>query len=108
MKGQHIMKAVVNIAGFQFKVKENDKIYVPKLDVEVGKNVELKNVLMLIDGDKVQIGQPYIDGKTVTAKILEHTKDDKVLVFKKKRRKDYKKLRGHRQQLTRILIEKIN
>lgn len=102
------MEAVINIAGFQFKVKENDKIYVPKLDVEVGKNIELKNVLMLIDGDKVQIGQPYIDKNSVIAKVLEHTKDDKVLVFKKKRRKDYKKLRGHRQQLTRILIEKIN
>ncbi len=102
------MEAVVKIAGVQFKVKENDKIYIPKLEVEVGKNVQLQNVLMLIDGEKVQIGKPYLDGKSVTAKILEHTKDDKVLVFKKKRRKDYKKLRGHRQQLTRILIEKIN
>ncbi len=102
------MQAVVNIAGFRFKVKENDKVYVPKLDVEAGKNIELKNVLMLIDKDNVQIGQPYIEGKTVTAKVLEHTKDDKILVFKKKRRKDYKKLRGHRQQLTRLLIEKIN
>lgn len=102
------MEAVLNIAGVQFKVKENDKIYVPKLDVEVGKNIQLTQVLMLIDGDKVHIGQPYIDGKFVSAKVLEHTKDDKVLVFKKKRRKDYKKLRGHRQQLTRIIIEKIN
>lgn len=102
------MEAVVNIAGFQFKVKENDKIYIPKLDVEVGKSVQLQNVLMLIDGEKVQIGKPYLDGKSVTAKILDHTKDDKILVFKKKRRKDYKKLRGHRQQLTKILIEKIN
>ncbi|MCX8057776.1 MAG: 50S ribosomal protein L21 [Ignavibacteria bacterium] len=107
MKGKY-MEAVVNISGFQFKVKENDKIYVPKLDVEVGKNIQLQNVLMLIDGEKVQVGQPYLEGKTVTAKVLEHTKDDKVLVFKKKRRKDYKKLRGHRQHLTRILIEKIN
>lgn len=102
------MEAVINIAGFQFKVKENDKIYVPKLDVEIGKTVELQNVLMLIDGEKIKIGQPYLDGKSVSAKILEHTKDDKVLVFKKKRRKDYKKLRGHRQQLTKLLIEKIN
>lgn len=102
------MEVIINISGFQFKVKENDTIYVPKLDVEVGKNIQLQNVLMLIDGEKVQIGQPYIDGKSVSAKILEHTKDEKVLVFKKKRRKDYKKLRGHRQQLTKILIEKIN
>ncbi len=102
------MEAVLNIAGFQFKVKENDKIYVPKLDVETGKNIELQNVLMLIDGEKVQIGNPYLTGKSVTAKVLEHVKDDKVIVFKKKRRNDYKKLRGHRQQLTRILIEKIN
>ena len=102
------MEAVLNIAGFQFKVKENDKIYVQKLDVEVGKNIQLQNVLMLIDGEKVQIGKPYIEGKSVSAKVLEHTKDDKVLVFKKKRRKDYKKLRGHRQHLTKILIEKIN
>lgn len=102
------MEAVLNIAGFQFKVKENDKIYVPKLDVEVGKNIQLQNVLMLINGEKVQIGKPYIEGKSVSAKVLDHIKDDKVLVFKKKRRKDYKKLRGHRQHLTKLLIEKIN
>lgn len=101
------MEAVVKIAGFQFKVKENDQVYIPKLDVEVGKNIELHNVLMLIDNNNVQIGTPYLEGKSITAKVIEHTKDDKVLVFKKKRRKDYKKLRGHRQQLTKILIEKI-
>lgn len=102
------MQAVVNISGFQFKVQENDKIYVPKLDVEVGSNIKLNKVLMLINGNEVKVGQPYLEDIAISAKVLQHTKDDKVLVFKKKRRKDYKKLRGHRQQLTQILIEKIS
>lgn len=102
------MQAVVNISGCQFKVQENDKIYVPKLDVEVGSNIKLNKVLMLINGNEVKVGQPYLENISISAKVLQHTKDDKVLVFKKKRRKDYKKLRGHRQQLTQILIEKIS
>lgn len=102
------MEAVINIAGVQFKIKENDKIYVPKLNADVGSTVNFDQVLMLIDSNKVQIGQPYLEGKSVQAKVLEHTKDDKVIVFHKKRRNDYKKLRGHRQHLTKIVIEKIN
>lgn len=102
------MQAIVNISGFQFKVQENDKIYVPKLDLEIGSNIKLNKVLMLINGNEVKVGQPYLEDISISAKVLQHIKDDKVLVFKKKRRKDYKKLRGHRQQLTQILIEKIS
>lgn len=102
------MQAIVNISGFQFKVRENDKIYVPKLDLEIGSNIKLNKVLMLINGNEVKVGQPYLEDISISAKVLQHIKDDKVLVFKKKRRKDYKKLRGHRQQLTQILIEKIS
>jgi large subunit ribosomal protein L21 len=101
------MFAVVDIAGIQYKVQEKDTLYVPKLDVEAGKKVKLSKVLLLSGDSKIKIGQPYIEGKTVSAKVIEHIKDDKVLVFKKKRRKGYKRLRGHRQQLTKIEIEKI-
>lgn len=101
------MFAVVDIAGVQFKVQEKDTLHVPKLDVEVGKKVKLSKVLLLSVDSKTEIGQPYLKGKTVSARVLEHTQDDKVLVFKKKRRKGYKRLRGHRQQLTKIEIEKI-
>lgn len=101
------MFALIDIAGVQYKVQEKDKIFVPKLEVEVGKKVVLSKVLMISDKNKTQIGRPYLEGKSVSAKILEHAKDDKVLVFKKKRRKGYQKLRGHRQILTKIEIEKI-
>ncbi len=101
------MFALVDIAGIQYKVQEKDKIFVPKLNVEVGKKVMLSKVLLISDKSKTQIGQPYLEGKNVSAKVLEHTKDEKVIVFKKKRRKGYQKLRGHRQLLTKIEIEKI-
>jgi len=102
------MEAIINISGIQFRVKENDKIYVPKLKAEVGSIINLDKILMVFDNNQVQIGRPYLEGKSVQAKVLSHIKDEKILVFHKKRRNDYKKLRGHRQHLTRILIEKIN
>jgi large subunit ribosomal protein L21 len=101
------MFAVVDILGQQFKVAENTKYYVPKLKEEPNKSVTFKNVLLLNDGKETKIGSPFVDGAKVKAKVLEHLKDDKVLVFKKKRRKGYQKKNGHRQQLTRIEITKI-
>lgn len=101
------MFAVVDIAGQQFKVSENSTYYVPHLSVEPDAEITFDKVLMLDNDKKLKIGNPSIKGVKVTAKVLEHLKDDKVLVFKKKRRKGYKKLNGHRQQLTKIEITKI-
>ncbi len=101
------MYAIVEIAGQQFKVEKDQKIYVHRLEGETGSSVEFDNVL-LIDTDKdVIVGAPVISGAMVTAKILDHMKGDKVLVFKKKRRKGYQKLNGHRQYFTQIQIENI-
>lgn len=102
------MFAVVNIAGQQFNVEENTKYYVPRLDAELDSVVTFDSVLMFNDGKKTEIGAPTVKGVKVKAKVLEHLKDDKVLVFKKKRRKSYKVKNGHRQQLTRIEITKIS
>lgn len=102
------MYAIVDIAGTQFKVKEKDKIYVPLLNENTGNKITLDKVLLFSDGEKIEIGKPFLKEHTVEATVLENVKDDKVLVFKKKRRKGYKKLNGHRQNLTKISIEKIN
>ena len=101
------MFAVVDILGQQFKVAENTKYYVPRLKDEIDAEVTFDSVLILSDDKKVKIGNPSVKGAKVTAKVLEHLKDDKVIVFKKKRRKGYKKKQGHRQELTRIEITKI-
>jgi large subunit ribosomal protein L21 len=101
------MFAVVNIAGQQFKVSENNTYYVPKLSKEPNKNITFKEVLVLNDDKDIKVGSPLIKGAKVTAKVLEHLKDDKVIVFKKKRRKGYRKFNGHRQQLTKIEVTKI-
>jgi len=101
------MFAVVNIAGQQFKVSENSTYYVPKLSKEPNKNITFKEVLVLNDDKNIKLGNPLIKGAKVTAKVLEHLKDDKVIVFKKKRRKGYRKFNGHRQQLTKIEVTKI-
>ena len=101
------MFAVVDISGQQFKVTEKMKYYVPRLKDKPESEVIFSNVLFL-SGDKgVKIGSPYVEGVTVSAKVLDHVKDDKVIVFKKKRRTGYDKFNGHRQQLTRIEITKI-
>ncbi len=101
------MIAVVDILGQQFKVTENTKYYVPRLRQEPESEVTFDQVLLLSDGKETKVGNPLVKGAKVTAKVLEHTKDDKVLVFKKKRRKGYQKLNGHRQQLTRIEVTRI-
>ncbi|MFN7880685.1 MAG: 50S ribosomal protein L21 [Sphingobacteriia bacterium] len=102
------MFAVVQIAGHQFKVSADQYLYVNRLPQAEGEVLTLEDVMLVADGNKVQIGKPYVKGATVQAKVLSHLKDDKVLVFKKKRRKGYKKTHGHRQYLTKIQIEAIN
>ena len=101
------MFAVVDIAGQQFNVEENTKYYVPRLSDDVDSKVTFDSVLMFNDGKNTKVGAPTVKGIKVTAKVLEHVQDDKVIVFKKKRRKGYKVKNGHRQQLTRIEVTKI-
>ena len=101
------MFAVVDILGQQFKVSENAQYFVPKLSEEPEKSVTFNNVLMFVDESGTKIGSPYVDGVKVDAKVIGHLKDDKVIVFKKKRRTGYDKKNGHRQQLTKIEITKI-
>jgi len=101
------MYAIVEIAGQQFKVEKDQKVFVHRLQTEEGKKVTFDNVLLLADGSKVTVGAPAIDGASVGAKVLKHLKGDKVIVFKKKRRKGYRVKNGHRQALTEIQIESI-
>jgi large subunit ribosomal protein L21 len=101
------MYAIVEIAGHQFKVEKDQKVFVNRLATEEGKQVAFDNVLLVADGDKVTVGAPAIDGAQVGAKVLNHLKGDKVIVFKKKRRKGYRVKNGHRQSLTEIQIESI-
>jgi large subunit ribosomal protein L21 len=101
------MYAIVEIAGQQIKVAKDQKVFVNRLPVEEGKNVSFDNVLLIGDGDKVTIGAPAIDGAQIGAKVVKHLKGDKVIVFKKKRRKGYQKKNGHRQALSQIVIESI-
>jgi len=100
------MYAIVEIAGQQFKVVKDQKVYVHRLQGEAGDNLTFSNVL-LVDNGTVTIGAPAVKGAAVTAKILNHLQGDKVIVFKKKRRKGYRVKNGHRQALTEILIEGI-
>ena len=102
------MYAIVEIAGQQFKIEKNKKLFVHRLNEKEGSKVLLDNVLLLDDGKKINIGTPVINSATVEAKVISHLKGDKVIVFKKKRRKGYKTKNGHRQLLTELLIEKIN
>lgn len=102
------MYAIVEIAGQQFKVAKDQKVYVHRLQEAEGSKVTFDNVMLIEDKGNVTIGAPAIEGAGVTAKILGHLKGDKVIVFKKKRRKGYKKKNGHRQYLTEIQIEGIS
>lgn len=102
------MYAIVDIAGQQFKVEKNQELFVHRLEGKEGGKVEFDRVLLIENGGKVTVGAPSIDGAKVDAKIISHVKGDKVLVFKKKRRKGYQKLNGHRQYLTKIQIENIS
>ncbi|SHG52048.1 50S ribosomal protein L21 [Flagellimonas flava] len=101
------MYAIVEMAGQQFKVAKDQKVYVHRLQTEEGKKVTFDKVLLLEDGGNVTIGAPVIEGAAVEAKVVKHLKGDKVIVFKKKRRKGYRVKNGHRQSLTEIVVESI-
>ncbi|MEN8248721.1 MAG: 50S ribosomal protein L21 [Bacteroidota bacterium] len=102
------MYAIIDIGGKQFKVTQDQYVYAPKMQDEEGASVEFDNVLLFDNDGKVEVGTPQVKGAKVTGKVLEHVKDDKVVVFKKKRRKGYKVKNGHRQEFTKVLIENIS
>ena len=101
------MYAIVNIAGQQFKVERGNKVYVHRLQANEGADVEFDDVLLIDNNGKVTVGSPKIEGAKVAATVIQHLRDDKVLVFKKKRRKSYQKLNGHRQDLSQVIIQGI-
>jgi len=103
-----VMYAIVEIAGQQFKVSKDQKVYVHRLAAEEGTNVTFDKVFLVDNEGTITLGAPAITGASVGAKVLKHLQGDKVIVFKKKRRKGYKKKNGHRQALTQIVIEGIN
>ena len=102
-----VMYAIVEIAGQQFKVQKDQKVYVHRLEEKEGSKIEFDNVLLIEDKGTVTVGAPAVEGAKVTAKIVEHAKGDKVIVFKKKRRKGYAVKNGHRQRFTKIAIDGI-
>lgn len=101
------MYAIVDIAGKQYKVEKDRFVYTPLLEGEAGTEVKFDQVLLVDNDGKIKVGTPTVKGAKVSGKILEHVKGDKVLVFKKKRRKGYKKKNGHRQDFSKVLIEDI-
>lgn len=101
------MYAIVEIAGQQFKVEKDRKLYVHRLKDDEGSSLSFDKILLVDNDGQVKVGTPVVEGAQVKAKILRHLKDDKVIVFKKKRRKGYKVKNGHRQYLTQIAIEEI-
>ena len=103
------MYAIVEIKGKQYKVREHQTLYVPYFhDTQADDTLTFDRVLLLADGDAIEVGTPTVDGAAVTATVLGHVKGDKVLVFKKKRRKRYKVKRGHRQRYTQIQVEALS
>lgn len=101
------MYAIVDIAGQQFKVEKDKKLFVHRLEASEGDSVDFEKVLLVDNDGVVAVGTPTVEGAKITAKVLQHVKGEKVLVFKKKRRKTYQKLNGHRQQFTQVQIENI-
>lgn len=101
------MYAIVEIAGQQFKVVKDQQIFVHRLDQKEGDKVSFDNVLLVDNDGKVKVGAPAVKGAKVDATVVEHLKGDKVIVFKKKRRKGYRKKNGHRQYLTSVKIDNI-
>ena len=101
------MYVIVDIQGQQFKVTQDQKLFVHRINAEEGKEVEFTNVMLIDNGGAITIGTPTVDGAKVIVEILSHVKGDKVLVFKKKRRKGYRKLNGHRQQFSEVIVKQI-
>jgi len=98
------MYAIVDIAGVQVKASPNTTMRVPKLEAEVGGEVTLDRVLLWSDGSAVEVGHPFVEGKSLRAEVLRHGKEKKIIVFKKKRRKKYRRKNGHRQMFTEIRL----
>src|SRR5258706_7969338 len=102
------MFAIVDVSGNQLKVSPSERLFVPLLADKAGSSIELSNVLVIADDNGVKIGTPFVKGASVQAKVIGNAKDDKVMVFKKKKRKGYRVTRGHRQQYSEIEITSIS
>ncbi len=102
------MYAIVEIAGKQYKVSQDDTLYIPRQSADTSSTLSFDKVLLVADGENVSVGTPTVEGASVDATVLDHLKADKVLVFKKKRRKGYKVKRGHRQPYTQIKVTALN
>jgi large subunit ribosomal protein L21 len=102
------MITIVEQGGFQYKVKEGDTIKIPLLEATSGQEITLGRVLLVSEGDSVKVGAPAVAEATVKAKVLQHGKNDKVMIMKKNRRKDYKRKKGHRQDYTQVQITSIS
>lgn len=101
------MYAIIETGGKQIKVEEGQEIYIEKLDAEAGETVSFDNVLF-VGGDEVKVGAPFVEGATVTAKVEKHGRQKKIIVWKMKAKKNYRRKQGHRQPYTKVVIEKIN
>lgn len=101
------MFVIVTIAGQQFKVEEGNELFVHRLDANEGDQISFEDVLLVDQNGEVTLGKPKVDGAQVNASVVEHLKGDKVIVFKKKRRKGYRKKNGHRQSFTKIKVDGI-
>lgn len=101
------MYAVIKTGGQQFRVEKGDKLSIQKLEAEAGKSITLDEIMMINDGKTAKVGTPLVSGAKVTAKIVEQYRDEKVVIFKKKRRQNYRRTKGHRQHLTLIEITDI-
>lgn len=102
------MYAMIETGGKQYRVQEGDKLFVEKLNVEEGQEVTLDKVLLVSNEGNITVGKPFVEGATVAAKVLENGKAKKIIVFKYKAKKDYRKKQGHRQPYTKLEITKIN
>lgn len=102
------MYAVIRTGGKQYKVAAGGKLKVESLPAEVGSEIEIKDVLMVADGDNIKVGTPVLDGASVKATVLSHGRGEKVMIFKMRRRKHYRKTQGHRQNFTEIRIDGIS
>ena len=101
------MYAVFRTGGKQFRAEPGKKIRVPSLDIEPGESITFEDVLLTSDGSEVQVGAPTLDGAKVKAEVLRHGRDKKIIVFKRKRRKGYRRKQGHRQGFTELLVDEI-
>lgn len=102
------MYAVVKAGGKEYKVSQGDIIQIEKINGEIGDRVELKNVLMISLGEKIVVGKPYLENATVIGEIVRHAKGKKILIYKMKKRKNYRRLKGHRQNYTYLKINDIS